>query len=185
MTCRRSMFTAVVVAVVSMSLAAPVRAQAPTTGWRGEFIHMMNGLEGKYTQLANAMSWEKYSWRPGAGVRSVCEVFLHIGGDNFLMVEPLGAKTPANIDLKTVENCPDGKEKVISTMKAGFAAVRNAVAATPEGDGDVMVDFFGSKITKRALLLAIAEHAGEHLGQSIAYARMNGVVPPWSVTPAK
>jgi hypothetical protein len=47
------------------------------------------------------------------------------------------------------------------------------------------VDFFGSKITKRALLLAIAEHAGEHLGQSIAYARMNGVVPPWSMAPAK
>jgi hypothetical protein len=70
-------------------------------------------------------------------------------------------------------------------MKAGFAAVRNAAAATPEGDGDVMVDFFGSKITKRALLLAIAEHAGEHLGQSIAYARMNGVVPPWSMAPAK
>src|ERR1035437_7472266 len=154
MTCRRSMFTAVVVAVVSMSLAAPVRAQAPTTGWRGEYIHMMNGLEGKYTQLANAMPWDKYSWRPGKGVRSVCEVFLHIGGDNFLMAEPLGAKTPANIDLKPVEACPNSKENVIATMKAGFAAVTNAVIATPDGDGDVMVDFFGSKITKRARLLA-------------------------------
>ena len=185
MTCRRSMFTAVVVAVASMSLAAPVRAQAPTTGWRGEFIHMMNGLEGKYTQLANAMPWETYSWRPGAGVRSVCEVFLHIGGDNYLLAEPLGPKTPAGIDLKTIENCPDSKEKVLATMKGGFAFVRSAVMATSDGAGDEMVDFFGTKITKRALLLAIAEHAGEHLGQSIAYARMNGVVPPWSMAPAK
>ena len=75
-----------------------MRAQAPTTGWRGEFIHMMNGLEGKYTQLANAMPWEKYSWRPGAGVRSVCEVFLHIGGDNYSeQPAPLGGGAPSTL----------------------------------------------------------------------------------------
>jgi len=179
----RSVLAAVAAAVIA--LAAPLGAQAPTTGWRGEFLSLMKGIEGKYMQLATATPWEKYSWRPGPGVRSVCEVFLHIAGDNYVMGEPLGAKAPAGVDLKTIENCPDSKEKVLATMRAGFAAIDKAVASTADGDGDAMANFFGSKITKRALLLAIAEHAGEHLGQSIAYARVNGIVPPWSVKPAK
>jgi uncharacterized damage-inducible protein DinB len=174
----------VVLASAALALAVPLGAQDAPKGWRGEFLHQLGTLEGKYTQLANAIPWEKYSWRPGKGVRSVCEVFLHISGENYLLAESLGAKTPAGIDIDKIENCPASKDKVLATMKSGFTNMRNAATATKDGDGDVMVDFFGSKITKRALLMAIAEHAGEHLGQQIAYARMNGIVPPWSA-PAK
>jgi len=39
---------------------------------------------------------------------------------------------------------------------------------------------FGNDITERAAFLNALTHLHEHLGQSIAYARMNGVVPPWS-----
>lgn len=165
------------------AFAAPVHAQAPAKGWRAEYLDQMKDIEGKYVQLATAMPWDKYSWRPGKGVRSVCEVFLHVSGDNVAIAAPLGAKVPAGIDLKTVETCPASKQKVIAEMQTLFAAVRSAVVATPDGESDAVVDFFGSKRTKRALLLALAEHAGEHLGQSIAYARMNGVVPPWSAKP--
>jgi uncharacterized damage-inducible protein DinB len=165
-------------------LASALSAQAQVGGWRGDFLYQMNTIEGKFNQLANAMTWEQFAWRPGKGVRSVCEVFLHIAGDNYLLGEPLGTKTPASINMKTIETCPDSKEKVAATMKAGFAFIRNAAIATPDGDAETKIDFFGTKITKRALLLAIVEHAGEHLGQQIAYARMNGVVPPWS-QPAK
>jgi hypothetical protein len=171
-------------AAVIVSVASPLCAQGSVSGWRGEFLHQLGTLEGKYTQLANAIPWEKYSWRPGQGVRSVCEVFLHISGENYLLAESLGAKTPASVDLKNIETCPASRDKVLATMKAGFTNMRNAATATRDADADVMVDFFGSKITKRALLMAIAEHAGEHLGQQIAYARVNGIVPPWSA-PAK
>jgi uncharacterized damage-inducible protein DinB len=180
----RTRTLAILVAAVSAAaLSASLRAQAPVSGWRGEFLDQMKDIEGKYTQLATAMPWDRYSWRPGKGVRSVCEVFLHVSGDNVAIAAPLGAKAPAGIDLNAVEQCPASKEKVIAEMQALFAAVRSAVVATPDGDADAVIDFFGSKRTKRALLLAIAEHSGEHLGQSIAYARMNGVVPPWSAKP--
>ncbi len=178
---RPNRLAAVLVAgIVTACCAQAARAQAPTTGWRAEFLKNFAQSEQKFTQLATAMPWDKYSWRPGVGVRSVCEVYLHIAGDNYLLAEPLGAKKPASVDYKTIEKCPAGKEAVLATMKASFAALRSAVVATSDGDADTMVEFFGTKITKRALLLAIAEHAGEHLGQSIAYARTNGVVPPWS-----
>ena len=177
---RRRLTVAAPVAVAALLLTSPLRAQGAVTGWRGEFLNQAKELEGKFTQLANAFPWEKYSWRPGKGVRSVCEVFLHISGENYGLAEPLGVKTPAGIDLKTMETCPASKDKVLATMKASFAFMRSAATNTPDKESDTIVDFFGSKITKRALLLAIAEHWGEHLGQEIAYARMNGIVPPWS-----
>ena len=50
----------------------------------------------------------------------------------------------------------------------------------PDAQMDAAVTYFGQPNTKRGVLVSIATHAHEHLGQSIAYARMNGVVPPWS-----
>ena len=39
---------------------------------------------------------------------------------------------------------------------------------------------FGNDNTERAAFMMALNHLHEHLGQSVAYARMNGVVPPWS-----
>jgi uncharacterized damage-inducible protein DinB len=167
--------------VLATVFAAPaLAAQAPKTGWRAEFLTSFGGAEKKFLALAQAMPWEKYSWRPAPGVRSVCEVYLHIAGDNYVLSQPLGVKTPAAVDLKKIETCPDSKDDVIATMKASFTHIRSAVDATSDGDAEATIELFGRKMTKRALLLATAEHAGEHLGQSIAYARVNGIVPPWS-----
>jgi hypothetical protein len=172
-------------ALAAPALGAQAAGQAPKAGWRAEFLKMFGDDEQKFVQLANATPWEKFAWRPGKDVRSTCEVFLHIAGDNYLLAEPLGAKKPASVDYKTIESCPAGKEAVIATMKASFAHFRGAVLATPDTDGDAMIEFFGSRISKRGLLFAVAGHTGEHLGQSIAYARTNGIVPPWSQKPAR
>ncbi len=174
-------FKLLTTAALASALVVPaLAAQAPSSGWRAEFLNQIGAADKKFTALAEATPWEKYSWRPGKGVRSICEVYLHIAGDNYLMVEPLGVKKPAGIDYKTIETCPESKAKVLATMKEGFAHIKAAAIGTPDGDSDAPVTFFGQKLTKRGLFLAIAEHAGEHLGQSIAYARMNGIVPPWS-----
>ena len=160
--------------------ASTLAAQTPQTGWRAEFLNSLAGAEKKYVALAEATPWEKYSWRPGEGVRSVCEVFLHISAAHYLFAEPLGAKTPATVDLKNMEKCPAGRDQVVSTMKGAFTHLRSAVLSTPDAAADAPVEIFGMKMTKRGLLLFGAEHMGEHLGQSIAYARVNKIVPPWS-----
>lgn len=164
-------------AATALAAQAP---QAPQAGWRAEFLNSLNGVEQKYVGLAQAMPWEKYSWRPAEGVRSVCEVFLHIAGANYLFAGPLGASPPSGVDVRNIEKCPASRDQVVATMKTSFTHLRNAVTSTAEGQADTGVEIFGMKMTKRALLLFTAEHAGEHLGQSIAYARSNGVVPPWS-----
>ena len=40
--------------------------------------------------------------------------------------------------------------------------------------------FFDHQATGEGLYLRLLIHANEHMGQLVAYARMNGVVPPWS-----
>ena len=169
--------------VAMLAIGSALRTQtatAPTSGWRARFLTSLGGLERKYVALAEAMPQDRYAWRPTQGVRSVCEVFLHMAGANYLFSAPLGAKTPTNVDVQKIEQCPANKAQVVSTLKVSFAHVRDAVVATPEADSDAKITLFGVNMTKRGLFLLAAEHAGEHLGQSIAYARSNGVVPPWS-----
>jgi hypothetical protein len=167
-------------ALAAIVLSAAAHAQAPVPGPRGEFLNSYGQVERKLEQLAEVTPWEKYSWRPGAGVRSVCEVFLHVAGDGYVLGEPFGVKAPAGVDLKTIETCPADKAKVIATLKASYAAMKAAVTAMKDSDLEQEATLFGFKQSKRGWLLGAAEHAGEHLGQSIAYARMNGIVPPWS-----
>jgi uncharacterized damage-inducible protein DinB len=69
---------------------------------------------------------------------------------------------------------------VIATVKDSFAHAKAAIKAMPDADLEKSLDWFGGKNTERGILLFIVRHAAEHLGQSIAYARMIGVVPPWT-----
>lgn len=167
-------------ALAALVLSGTALAQAPVPGIRGDFLTSYGQVERKLEQLAEVTPWEKYSWRPAAGVRSVCEVFLHVAGDGYVLGEPFGVKPPAGVDLKTIETCPADKAKVMATLKASYAAFKASVTAMKDADLDQDATIFGFKQSKRAWLLGAAEHAGEHLGQSIAYARMNGIVPPWS-----
>jgi hypothetical protein len=59
-------------------------------------------------------------------------------------------------------------------------SLRQALASVSPSDLQASVKFFGQDTTKQgaALMLIFDQH--EHLGQLIAYARSNGVVPPWS-----
>ena len=167
-------------ALATVVAVSTLAAQAPTSGWRAEFLNSLGGAERKYVALAEATPWATHAWRPGQGVRSVCEVFLHISGANYMFAEPLGAKTPASVDLQNIEKCPASRDQVVATLKASFAHLRNAVVSASDASADAPVEIFGMKMTRRGLLLFTAEHMGEHLGQSIAYARVNKIVPPWS-----
>ncbi len=159
----------------------PALAQAPAGGgFKAEFKGTYDQVERKLAQLAEAMPLAKYDWRPAAGVRSVCEVFMHVSYDNYVLGAPFGVKMPPEFSGAEPEKCPGDKAKVLAAMKTSFAAFNAAIAALSDSDLAQNATMFGSTMSKRAWMLATAEHAGEHLGQSIAYARMNGVVPPWS-----
>lgn len=150
------------------------------TGYRSEVMAEVMVQEDKLTRLAEAIPAEKYTWRPADDTRSFAEVFLHISAANYNLYKLVGTPPPSNVDVKNLEKSTTDKAKVIVTLKDSFAHAKQAIKAMNDADLEKSMDWFGGKNTQRGVLLFIVRHAAEHLGQSIAYARMAGVVPPWT-----
>jgi uncharacterized damage-inducible protein DinB len=150
------------------------------TGFRSEIMAEVMVQEDKFTRLAEAIPADKYNWRPAADVRSFAEVFLHVSAANFNLYKTVGTPPPSGIDVKNLEKSTTEKAKVVATLKDSFAHAKQAIKVMPDAELEKSMDWFGGKNTERGVLLFIVRHAAEHLGQSIAYARMDGVVPPWT-----
>ncbi|HEX9689185.1 MAG TPA: DinB family protein [Thermoanaerobaculia bacterium] len=171
--------------------ATAAQSTATVSGLRADVIWQLTDAEKKLVALAEATPQEKYGWRPGPGVRSVSEVYMHIAGGNYFIPTFLGVKMPENIsrdmeliggEMKFGKTVTE-KAKVVEALKQSFDHARKAVEATPDSDLDKKVKVFGQEPSERMMLIGLVIHAHEHLGQSIAYARTNGVVPPWSEGP--
>jgi len=141
----------------------------------------------KLMALAEAIPEEDYGWRPMEGVRSVGEVFQHVAADNYLLPAVAGVAAPESTgivaeDYATVqeyENRTLSKAEIVDQMAASFDHLESAVAAS-RGDLDARYEAFGGEFTGGGLWTMAITHLHEHLGQAIAYARSNEVVPPWS-----
>jgi uncharacterized damage-inducible protein DinB len=177
----RQLQSLVALALFCTSAAVNLHGQSTpkASGFRDMFIEQLKDVETKVTGLVEAMPEEKYNWRPEEGVRSVKEVFLHIAFANYFLPSFIGAKPPAGIS-PAMEKAPADKAKVLETVKASFAHIRQVVTNLRDSDLDKQTKFFGQEMTYRGMLFFTANHMHEHLGQSIAYARTNHVTPPWS-----
>ncbi|MDQ3252933.1 MAG: DinB family protein [Acidobacteriota bacterium] len=171
--------------------ASAVRAQQPATmtptmksapagapSYRADFLKEMDNLEKKLVGLAEAMPADKFTWRPMDGVRSVSEVYTHMAGSNFNFPQFLGIKPPAGVG-REMEKITD-KAQVVEMLKQSLAHVRLAATNTPDADWDKTVTYSGRNIVVREAFFRLALGMREHLGQSVAYARVNRVVPPWT-----
>ena len=162
---------------VALLLVAAI-AQPPAglgEGYLGEFE-----LAARQTlQLAEATPAEKFGWRPAPGVRSISEVYMHVAIGNYWLLGQTGAKLsgdPPKIAADT-ESKVTAKVDVIQWLKGSQDAIRSAY---PKADLKRKVKFFGKDAPAENVFLRILTHNHEHMGQSIAYARMNGIAPPWS-----
>lgn len=150
------------------------------TGYRSEVLSEVIVQEDKFTRLAEAIPAEKYTWRPTPDVRSFAEVFLHVATANYNLYKLVGTPPPVGFKVEGFEKSTTDKAKVIATVKDSFAHAKKSITAMPDADLEKSMDWFGGKNTERGILLFIVRHGAEHLGQSIAYARFVGVVPPWT-----
>jgi uncharacterized damage-inducible protein DinB len=165
-------------AASSLSAPAPAQAQADASGFLADTASNLSEVEKQLVLLGEAVPVEKWSWRPAEGVRSYVEVTLHVASGNYFLGKILGTSAPEGVG--NLEKSTTDKAKAIETMKASYVHVNKVIAALSTADLNTQIDFFGKKATKREIVLGVISHSHEHLGQSIAYARMNGIVPPWS-----
>ena len=145
-------------------------------GYDGEWIHVSKQL----IALAEAVPAEKYAWRPAPGVRSTSEVFMHIAMANFFLLSATGIQMPADLKSAGMEKTVTAKAEVIAWLKRSLDAVKDARAKLQPGDLQKKVEIAHRPATVDGIYLRIIVHANEHMGQLVAYARMNGIVPPWS-----
>ena len=173
-----------VTAVSSIHGAAQVNPYKDPTpgvsGFRAEVLAEVRVQEDKFARLSEAIPADKYTWRPGTDVRSISEVFLHVAAANYNLPKLIGTPPPAGIDIAKLEKSTTDKPKVIGILRDSFAHEREAIMKMPDADLEKSLDWFGGKNTERGILLFMTRHTAEHLGQSIAYARSVGIVPPWT-----
>src|SRR6202161_3705196 len=144
-------------------------------GYDGEWLHVSQQL----IALAEATPADKFSWRPAPGVRSTSEVYMHIVEANLWLLSVTGPKMPADYK-EGMDKSVTSKPEVIAWLKRSLDAVKQAHAKVTPADLQRKVHTADRDATVDGMYLRIIVHANEHMGQLIAYARMTGVVPPWS-----
>lgn len=185
-------FTRNVVAAGCLALSLPVFAQgsapaqapaaAPGPTFQADAAGVLAHVQDEMVSLEKAVPQNKFTWRPAKGVRSVAEVYLHAAGAGYFFGKMLGFEIPADVaaQMKGLEKSTTDRAKIEKVLTDSFTWFSTQVKAMPDAELTKTVDFFGHPMTKRALVMVTLGHFQEHLGQSIAYARTNGVVPPWS-----
>jgi len=165
--------------VLPLTAVASLGQSAPTD-YRDEFLAHFARSSMKMTQLSQAVPDSLYGWSPGEGVMSIARVYMHIARYNYLYLDgSLGLKAPAAVDWQNFESVGD-KATVVAALAASIEHVERHVRAMTEADLTRTTTLYGRDVPGWAVLFQLLSHMNEHVGQSIAYARMNGIVPPWS-----
>jgi predicted secreted protein len=185
---RRLLATLSLASLVCLA-AAPARAQDVISKddaalVRASFLADLENVRAKFVGLAEAFPQDKYTWRPMDGVRSVSEVFMLAAMEGYSFIPNSFGGKPADIpreEMGKLRTLSD-KAQVIDHLNKGFAHAKAALTAldpaTLTAKRKIMISPNPLAVTDIAL--GIGGDLHEHLGQMIAYARMNHIVPPWS-----
>ena len=184
----RSSLLAGLVVVCVGSVPKPLAAQAAPPGELGRlksaFLADYGELSRKFIALAEAFPADKYSWRPMPGVRSVGQVLGLIAAENYAsLTRAFGGTPPADVptgpDSEQKMEAITDKATLVKHIRESSSLAGKAITAwtgNPEGP----MQFWGEKRTLAGLFITVLADQHEHLGQLIAYARANQIVPPWS-----
>ncbi|MBT8402813.1 MAG: DinB family protein [Gemmatimonadetes bacterium] len=164
---------------MALAVSTPLAGQAAPSDFRAEWQGQFEGSAQKFVALAEAMPEADYGWNPMEGTMSVVEVYMHIARYNYMYLdENMGVAAPmAYADL---EEAVTAKDEAVEILAASMDHVRSTVGEMSDAEFEAATTLYGRDVANWAVLFQLVAHMNEHLGQSIAYARSNGVVPPWS-----
>ena len=175
----------ILLVLFSLLLITNIFAQEPVLV--KEFVGQIEFVQGRITQLADAVPQSAYEWRPEEGVRSVSEVYLHVAFANYMTVTIAGGKVPEDAGFEMDFAKADAWDKqttdktaILEKVNESFTTLKERIGKLTEDDLNLEIEFFGMKMSTRNFVITMIGHLHEHLGQSIAYARINDVTPPWS-----
>jgi len=170
--------------------SAPLRAQtaladsAEFAAWRQVQMEDIDGLRQKVMALAKAVPAGKLGWRPMEGTRSFREVFAHIAAEGntetAMFGRPLPAGSVADFDAEEarLKKLPD--DQLIAVMDRAMQSLSATLGGLSKAKINTPIRYYGQNTLPRVATTYTLNDLHEHLGQLVAYARMNQIVPPWS-----
>ena len=166
--------------VIALLLVATAFGQGQ---FQKESAGSLTFVSGHVMQLAKAIPADKYNYTPQQGVRSIAEVCAHIISANYFFASKIGGKIPADVKMETLEKDLKTKDVIEKELKRSYDVMIEAIKNTKDASLTNKVEFpFPGDYTSMTAILIALGHSNEHLGQLIAYSRMNGITPPWSAS---
>jgi uncharacterized damage-inducible protein DinB len=172
-----SVFMAALLLVVINSESKAIPQEQPV--FVQEFIGQLSFIEGRLLELEGAMPQEIMGWEPADLVRNTAQVFLHVADANYFLLSFITGEQMEG-EFGAMEKSTTDKEEIAKMIKDSFAAVKEETAKLTEDELNRMVKTPFGEMSIRSFMISILNHNHEHLGQAIAYGRMNGITPPWS-----
>ena len=158
---------------------------APSYDMKAQALQDLQVVQKKFVDLANALPADKLTWRPSEDSRSFAEVFLHVSGERYGILSLMGTEPPAGFDGKTYEKSTTDRGRIVEELNKSWDFTQKAINGMTNADFAKLLPKLGPQANAGDVVYILVADAHEHLGQSVAYARENGIVPPWTVEAKK
>jgi uncharacterized damage-inducible protein DinB len=158
---------------------------APSYDMKGQALVDLEQVQKKFVALANAVPADKLTWRPSPDSRSFAEVLLHVAGERYGILSLMGAQPPAGFDRKALEKSTTDRDQIVAELNQSWEFAQKTIQGMTNADFAKLLPKLGPQANAGDVVYILVADAHEHLGQSVAYARENGIVPPWTAEAQK
>ena len=158
---------------------------APSYDMKAQSLVDLERVQKKFVDLANALPADKMTWRPSTDSRSFAELFLHVAGERYAILKLMGATAPEEFDARAFEKTTTDKAKIVDELNKSWEFSKKTIGGMTNADFAKLIPKLGPQANAGDVVYILVADAHEHLGQSIAYARVNGIVPPWTAEAQK
>ncbi|HYL61241.1 MAG TPA: DinB family protein [Candidatus Methylomirabilis sp.] len=163
----------------------PADKTAPSYDMKAQSLLDLDIQNKKFISLAEALPQDKFNWRPSPDARSFAEVFLHVSGERYQILALGGATTPDGFDPKTYEKSTTDKTKIVAELKKSSDFMQATIGAMTNAEFAKLLPKLGPEANAGDVVYILVADCHEHMGQLVAYARENGIVPPWTIAAQK
>jgi uncharacterized damage-inducible protein DinB len=187
---KASVFSLICLASILNAGAVPMPAQAsdkpadttpPSYDMKAQALLDLQAVNKKCVDLAQALPADKLTWRPSSDTRSFAEVFLHVAGERYGILGMLGATPPADFKPREFEKSTTDKDRIVDDLNHSWDFASKTINGMSNADFAKLLPKLGPQANEGDVIYILVADAHEHLGQLIAYARQNNIVPPWTV----
>jgi uncharacterized damage-inducible protein DinB len=158
---------------------------APSYDMKAQALLDLQAVNKKCVDLARALPSDKITWRPSPDTRSFAEVFLHVAGERYGFLSLLGATPPAGFKAGQFDKSTIERDRIVEALNQSWDFTDKTINGMSNADFAKLLPKLGPQANEGDVVYLLVADAHEHLGQLVAYARQNGIVPPWTVESQK